>query len=294
MDRIVEVARECGYLKTMVEPLHVREAGYLPRERVVLAVTGSQGEPRAALARIAANDHPEIVVEEGDTVIFSAREIPGNERAIGRVQNHLARLGVEIVTDRDAFVHVSGHPARDELATMYEWVRPPLLIPIHGEMRHLTGHARFARENGIAETLVGENGALMRIHPGPAEIIDHVTVGRFAVEGRRLLPIEGAVMHTRRRIGFAGFAVATVVIDGKGRLHGPPQLAVPGLLDGEDGDFDLQEDAIAAIEDAVAGLSAAARRSDDDVSEAARRAVRRALRDALGRRPVTKVHVVRV
>lgn len=294
MERIVEVARECGYLRTMAAPVHVREAGYLPRDRIVLAVTGSQGEPRSALARIAANDHPEIVVEEGDTVIFSSREIPGNERAIGQVQNQLIRLGAEVVTERDAFVHVSGHPARDELAALYEWVKPPLLIPIHGEMRHMAEHARFAGENGINRTVVGENGAMIRIHPGPAEVVDHVAVGRLAVEGRRLLPIEGSVMHARRRIGYAGVALATVVIDRKGRLRGTPQLTVPGLLDSDETDLELQEAAVAAIEDAVGRLSADARLSDDEVSETARLAVRRALREALGRRPVTKVHVVRV
>lgn len=294
LDRILEIAQECGYLQDIPTPVSPHEAGYLPRDRALLVVTGSQGEPRAVLARIAADDHPDLVLEPGDAVIFSARDIPGNELAIGRIQNRLAGLGVRVITDRDAFVHVSGHPARDELKTMYEWVRPPLLVPIHGEMRHLTEHVRYARECGVPSGMVVENGAMLRLHPGPAEIVDHVTVGRYAVEGRRLLPVEGGVLHARRRLGFAGAAVATVVLDRKGRVRGTPQLAVPGLLDGADGDMHLQAVAIAAIEDAVNALSADARRDDEEVSEAARRAVRRAFRDALGRRPVTEVHIVRV
>lgn len=294
LERIVDTARECGYLQDIPDPVRAREAGYLPRDRVVLAVTGSQGEPQAMLARIAADDHPDLVLEAGDTVIFSAREIPGNERAVNRVQNRLAKLEVRVITDRHAFVHVSGHPARDELAVMYEWVRPPLIVPIHGESRHLTEHVRYAQSCGVPRAIIAENGAMLRLYPGPAEIVDHVPVGRLAVEGRRLLPIDGDVLRSRRRLGFAGMAVATVVLDRKGRLRGAPQLTVPGLLDGTDADVDIRASAVRAIEEAIEGLSAEARRSDEDVSEATRRAVRRTLRAAFGRRPVTEVHVVRV
>ena len=294
LERIVDIALECGYLRDIPAPLRARDAGFLPRDRVLLAVTGSQGEPQAMLARIAADEHPDLVLEPGDTVIFSAREIPGNERAVNRVQNHLARLEVRVVTDRHAFVHVSGHPARDELAAMYEWVRPPLIVPIHGESRHLTEHVRYAHTCGVPRGVIAENGAVLRLHPGPAEIVDHVPVGRFAVEGRRLLPIDGDVLRSRRRLSFAGVAVATVVIDRKGRLRGTPQLTVPGLLDGTEGDLDIRAAAVAAIEEAVEALSPDARRSDEEVSEATRRAVRRRLREAFGRRPVTEVHVVRV
>jgi ribonuclease J len=294
IERIVDIARECGYLRDIAEPVRARDAGFLPRDRVILAVTGSQGEPQAMLSRIAGDGHPDLVLEAGDTVIFSAREIPGNERAVGRVQNLLARQQVRIITDRDAFVHVSGHPARDELAAMYEWVRPPLIVPIHGESRHLTEQLRYARQCGVPHGVIAENGSMLRLHPGPAEIVDHVPVGRFAVEGARLLPVDGDVVRSRRRLSFAGVAVATVVMDRKGRLRDSPRLTVPGLLDDSESDRDVHAAAVAAIEAAIEALSPEARRIDEEVIEAARRAVRRALREAFGRRPVAEIHIVRV
>ena len=177
--RINEAARANGYLKDAAPFLSEHDAGFLPREKTVLICTGSQGEPRSALSRIAADDHPEIVLERGDAVIFSSREIPGNERAIGRVQNLLIRQGVEVITADDAFVHVSGHPAQDELIQMYQWVRPKLAVPIHGEIRHQTEHAR--------RTVLSGRG-----HHHPGKWIDHQagpgplkSLGRFSTAGWR-------------------------------------------------------------------------------------------------------------
>ena len=292
--RMDEIARECGYLGDCPKFLDVGDLEYLPREEVLLIVTGSQGEQRAALARIAAGDHRDITLDAGDTVIFSSREIPGNERAIGRVQNQLARLGVNIITERDDFVHVSGHPARDELKTLYEWVRPPLLVPIHGETRHLTEHLEFARDCGIPDAIMAENGSILRLHPGPAMIIDDVSSGRFAVDGKRLIPVDGEVLRARRRIGYGGVAVATIVLDKKGRLHDYPRLSAPGLVDGTGEDQDIHDDAVAAISNAIERLSHGDRREDEAVTVAARRAMREVFREALGRRPQTEIHVVRL
>jgi ribonuclease J len=229
-------------------------------------------------------------------VIFSSRVIPGNEKSIARIQNGLARRGIEIITEKDHFVHVSGHPARDELAEMYGWVKPPVLVPIHGETRHLIEHERFARQQKIPHTLVAENGAMVRLHPGPAEIVDHVTTGRFAVDGKRLLPVTGDVMRARRRIGASGIAVATIVLDDDGRLIAEPRLLLPGLLDGlaEDGEDEIIERAVSAMGDAVDRLSNAARGRDEDVEAAARRALRRILREEFGRRPLAEIQIVRV
>ncbi len=292
--RIVEVARESGYLKDSPEFLDIDEIGYLPREELLLVVTGSQGEARAALARIAGGGHRDVQLEEGDTVIFSSKEIPGNERAIGRIQNQLARQGVDVVTEHDDFVHVSGHPARDELKTLYGLVRPPLLVPIHGETRHLTEHIGYARDCGIPDAVMAENGSVLRLHPGPAEIVDEVHWGRLAVDGKRLIPLDGEVMRARRRIGFGGVAVATIVLKKNGQLHEYPQLSVPGLADGAGDDQEIRDSAIVAIAEAVDGLSTSARRSDDEVSGAAIRAIRQVFRDSLGRRPLAEVHVVRL
>ena len=291
--RTTEAARATGYLQDTPPFLTEHDIGYLPPDKLVLAVTGSQGEPRSALSRIAAGDHANVTLAAGDTVVFSSREIPGNERAIGRVQNLLVRQGVRVVTEADHFVHVSGHPARDELSRMYGWLRPQMLVPIHGETRHLREHAAFAERCQIAQTAVAENGDMLQLAPGPPRVVERVPAGRLAVDGNRLLPLDGSVLRARRRIGFAGAAVATVVLDGRGRLQADPQLTVQGLLDGDDDDASRQS-VIAAIADAVAKLSAAQRRDDDAVSEAARIAVRRTLRDVVGKRPATHVHVVRV
>jgi ribonuclease J len=292
--RMNDIARSCGYLQDCPDFLDRDEIEYLPREEILMIVTGSQGESNAALARIASGEHRDVHFEKGDTVIFSSKEIPGNERAIGRVQNQLAKLGVEIITEREDFVHVSGHPARDELKTFYEWVRPPLLVPIHGESRHLIEHLDYARSCGIPETIMAENGSVLRLHPGPAEIIDEVITGRQAIDGKRLIPVDGDVLRARRRMGFSGVAVATIVLDRNGRLHEDPQLSVPGLIDGANVDVDVKEMAIAAIADAVEALSAKARDDDKEVSSASIRAIRRIFRDETGRRPLADVHVVRV
>ena len=291
--RMVEAARATGYLSEDLRLLTEHDYGYLAPENVVLAVTGSQGEPRAALTRIAGGDHPNVKLDRGDTVIFSSRKIPGNEKSIGRVQNQLSRIGVEVVTEADHFIHVSGHPAREELTTMYGWIRPRILIPIHGEARHLYEHIDLAREWGVSETVLAENGTMVRLAPGPASVVDHVPVGRLAVDGARLIPVDGDVMRARRRIGFGGAAVATVVIDGRGKLMADPQLTAQGLLDGEDDD-DAWEEAIEAIVDAIENMRAKARMDDDAVSEVVRIAVRRSLRATIGKRPATQVHVVRI
>ena len=291
--RINDIARETGYLADVPPFLSESEAAFLPRDKVVLAVTGSQGENRAALARIASDSHPNVVLEEGDTVIFSSRVIPGNEKAIGRLQNQLSRIGVEIITEADHFVHVSGHPARDELAQMYSWVKPPLAVPIHGEQRHLAEHLLFARECQVPQAIMAENGTMLRLHPSPAEVAGHATVGRFAVDGKRMLRLDGDVLVKRRRMGFGGVAVATVVLDEDGQLQSPPQLALPGLVDGEQPDETIRNAAVSAITESIGNLRSAALHRDADVAEAARRAVRRAVWQATGRRPLTEIHVVR-
>jgi ribonuclease J len=291
---VTEAARECGYLATTEPFITEHDAAFLPRDKALYIMTGSQGEGRSALARIAAEDHPEVTLDPRDTVIFSSRVIPGNEKAVGRLQNALARLNVEIVTDDDHFVHVSGHPAREDLARMYEWVRPRVLIPIHGETRHLHEHARYAESRGIEQTLVAENGAVVRLAPGPAEIVGYVPTGRIAIDGTRLVSADSEVLRARRRMAFGGAAVATVVLDRKGRLAADPKVAVPGLLDGDEGSAEILQLAVDAVNEAIEGLGPNEMNDDAALTEAVRVAVRRSLRGSIGKRPVTQVQVVRL
>jgi len=291
---VTEAARETGYLAGVPPFVTEHDAGLLPRDNALYIMTGSQGEPRSALARIAAEDHPEVVLDRGDTIVFSSRVIPGNEKAIGRLQNAIARLGIAIVTDDDHFVHVSGHPARDDLRRMYEMVRPRTLVPIHGETRHLYEHVRYAKEHGIADTLVAENGQVVRLLPGPAQIVGHVPVGRIAIDGTRFVPAEGEVLKMRRRMAFGGAAVATVVLDRKGRLMADPAISVPGLIDGDTTDTETVDLAIDAVIEAIEGLKHDQINDDAAVSEAVRIAVRRSLRGSIGKRPLTQVQIVRI
>jgi ribonuclease J len=291
--RIDKAARENGYLADLPRFLTEDEAGFIPRDKIVLICTGSQGEPRSALARIAREDHPNVVLEAGDVVIFSSRIIPGNEKAINRLQNALVRLGVEIVTEEDHFVHVSGHPARDELVRMYQMVRPQVAIPVHGEARHLIAHAHLAEECQVQQPLVIQNGDMVRLTPSGAAIVDEVPVGRLASDGKGLLPIDGSALKDRRRVTFNGSAVTTIVVDRQGRLVAAPAISLIGLVEGA---------AAAAVEpflrDSIARtldeLPTGARREDDVLREAVRRTLRRVINDRFGKRPLIEIHLIRI
>jgi ribonuclease J len=293
MRRIVEAAQETGYLTGLPPFVSEHDAGYLPREKVALLCTGSQGEPRSALARIARNDHPQVTLDPGDAVIFSSRVIPGNEKAIGALQNDLARLEVEIVTAEDEPVHVSGHPAREELARMYQLVRPRIAIPVHGERRHLEAHARLAEECQVPQAIAAENGRMIRLAPGPAEVAAEVTFGRLGLDGTALVPLGGALIKHRHRISASGSAVATLVMGRDGRLLAEPQVTLHGLVDPEAAGAALGS-AAAAVRSAVEALNAAQRGDDAAVKEAARLAVRRYIHAERGKKPLTDVHLVRV
>jgi ribonuclease J len=291
--RIDKAARDNGYLADLPRFLTEDEAGYIPRDRIVMICTGSQGEPRSALARIAREDHPNIVLETGDVVIFSSRIIPGNERAINRLQNALVRLGVEIVTEEDHFVHVSGHPARDELVRMYQMVRPKIAVPVHGEARHLIAHAELARECQVQQPLVIQNGDVVRLTGTGAAVIDEVPVGRLASDGKGLLPLEGTALRDRRRVTFNGTAVATLVLDRQGRFVAPPAISLIGVVEPEaaEGAMPGLRD---GIERALDELPAGPRRDDETVRDTVRRALRRILNERFGKRSLVEIHLVRV
>ncbi|MCW2247569.1 ribonuclease J [Azospirillum fermentarium] len=290
--RINEAARANGYLSDLPPFLTEHDAGFLPKDKILMVCTGSQGEPRSALSRIAANDHPQVTLDRDDTVIFSSREIPGNERAIGRLQNILLGRGIRVLTADDAPVHVSGHPARDELVRMYQWVRPRVLVPVHGESRHQMAQAELGLACQIAEAVVPTNGDVVRLAPEAAKVA-RVPTGRLAIDGKRLVPLEGGHMRDRHRMIFNGSAVVTLVMNGKGELMTAPQVTVMGLLD-DASHRDTILDLVDTVREAVGALNRTSRLDDELVRQAARTAVRRALNASHGKKPVTDVHLVRV
>ncbi len=293
MHRIWAAAREAGYLKDLPPLVDVRDIGYLPDEEVLLLVTGSQGEPRAALWRIANDDHPDISLGKGDTVIFSSRVIPGNEKSIHALFNMLTERGIHIVGADDRTVHVSGHPCRDELTQMYQWTRPEIAVPVHGEHRHLVAHAELARQCQVPQALVGRNGALVRLAPGPAEILDQVHSGRLLLDGDILRPVDSPVIRTRRRMVVNGAAVVTVVIDAGGTLLTAPRVSAGGLYDPEE-EVEVTEAVEAAARQALHALSRHDRHDDRATAEAVRIGVRRTLQRELGKKPVVEVQVIRM
>jgi ribonuclease J len=291
--RIERAARENGYLADLQPFLTEHDAAYLPHDKVVYLCTGSQGEPRAALARIAQGDHPHVSLGKGDVAIFSSRIIPGNEKEIFRLQNDLVRLGVEVVTEKDAFIHVSGHPARDEMEELYKLLRPRIAVPVHGEARHLQEHARLALACGAQQAIEIANGAVLRLAPGEPQVIDHVPTGRLCVDGPRLVRLDSEILRNRRRMVFNGSAVVTVVIDAKGKLLGEPQLTALGLLDAGH-EAEEHQAVVEAVVEAIEALPPKSRKDDALVRETARLAVRRSLKDSHGKKPITDVHLVRL
>ncbi len=283
-------ARECGYLAGIPPFLTEEQSADIADSRLVMICTGSQGEPRSALAKIAADNHPHVSLGEGDTVIFSSRMIPGNERAILRIQDELSRAGVEVMTADDHMVHVSGHPARDELRRLYQIVKPTYAVPVHGEWRHMNEHANLAEGLG-AEAYVIEDGDVLRLAPGKPDVVEGVPVGRLAVDGERLLPLDGDVLAQRKKMLFNGLVIASLAVDGAGRVLGQPQVSAPGLFEGTD---EAPAQIAADLARAVVELPAPTRREDGALREAARSAVRRAVGRRLRKRPNVEVHLLRV
>src|SRR3974390_566058 len=267
MERVVQVAREAGDLDSVPEFRSVESYGYLPPEKVVALCTGSQGEPRAALARIAEDEHPDVALSRGDRVIFSARPIPGNEKAIARVINGLVAQGVEVITDRTHLVHVSGHPRRDELRDMIGWVRPQILIPAHGEPLHLAEHAQLARRAGVPQVLVCRNGNLVRLAPGAAEIVDQLPSGRLYKDGSLLIEAEARTIAARRRLSFSGVVSVAIAINDKGALLAEPEIELTGLPETDAAGTPLEEVARCAVEETVETLPKPRRRDPEEVAE---------------------------
>jgi ribonuclease J len=289
MHRIIDAAIETGYLPRDFRYHDQEHYSYLDREETVVLCTGSQGEPRAAMARIAEGQHPHISLGKGDLVIFSSRTIPGNERPVGRIQNLLIDRGCELRTDQDALVHVTGHPRREELKDMYGWVKPRVAIPMHGEARHLNEHAKLARAAGVGEVLSVRNGDIVRLAPGAAAVIDEAPTGRLFRDGRLLLASEEGPLRQRRALAFAGVVIVALTLSQRGELLADPQITLDGVptLDATEGS--VLEQLLDVVEDTLRSIPPGRRRDGETVREAVRRAVRARVEDLWGKRPITKV-----
>ena len=287
LDRILNVAQATGYLLDFPPRISFDEAMRLPRSEVLVIATGGQGEPRAALGRIATGNH-DIKLSEGDTVIFSSKIIPGNEISIGRIMNGLSDLGVDIVTEKQAHVHVSGHPGRPELAAMYDWIRPEIIVPVHGEARHMAEQARFALEHGVPKAVVQKNGDVIRLAPGEPKKVDEIRVGRLVLDGDVILPADGATVTERRRISVNGLISVALPIGSDGRLAGSPHIRPFGVPVEEDRDDFIAD----AVESATRAFDSDA--EEDKMREAVRLAVRRCATAWTGKKPIVEVMLLRV
>jgi ribonuclease J len=294
MERIAQVARETGYLDDIPDFRALDSYGSLPPGKVVALCTGSQGEPRAALARIAQEQHPLVSFSKGDRVIFSSRAIPGNEKAVMRIVNGLVSQGVEVITDRTHLVHVSGHPRRAELAEMIGWVRPQIVLPVHGEPLHMAEHAVLARSLGVANVVVCRDGDVVKLAPGAPAIVDEVPAGRLYKDGRLLVDAGQRTVPDRRRLGFAGIVTIALAMSERGELLGDLEIELTGIPETDaDGNLIARLAHDAAL-DALDSMPRPRRRDPDSVAEAIRRAVRSSVGAAWAKKPMCHVHVLTI
>jgi ribonuclease J len=289
MHRVIDAAQQTGYLDPDLDFCDETEFESLPPKKVLALCTGSQGEPRAAMARIAQGEHPNVFFDPGDRVIFSSRAIPGNEKAIARVQNALSDEGIEIVTDADGLVHVSGHPRRGELEQIYNWLRPTAAVPMHGEGRHLEAHAELAERLGVTEVVRARNGSMVRLLPGPAKIIDEVPTGRLYKDGSVLTRADAGQVRDRRRLSFSGIVAVSVVLSAKGGLLADPEISITGLPQSNGAGIDFEEIARDAAIGTIESIPRPRRKDQAMVTEAIRRAVRAAINQAWGKKPMCSV-----
>jgi len=288
LDRIIAVAKSTGYMKDFPETISFEQAANARPESLLIIVTGTQGEPQAALARIADGSHPHVKLERGDLVVYSSKQIPGNEMAISRVQNALAARGIEIIGEKQAHVHVSGHPGQPELKAMYGWIKPKIAVPVHGERRHMEEHARLAKGWGVPEAVVPMNGTAIRLAPGKAEIISHEASGRLVLDGDVILPADGATINARRKMAHSGLMLVTLVVDKRGGLAAAARVIAKGVPVEEEEEKFLSQSAEAA-ETAFAKVGPKdMRRLQDEVKVA----VRRVARQWTGKKPPTEVQII--
>jgi ribonuclease J len=296
MHRIVAAAQSVGLLADSPAFIDESEAGSLPEENILYLCTGSQGEARAALSRIASGEHRHVSLKPGDTVIFSSRIIPGNETEIFALHNKLIERGIEVITDKDEDVHVSGHPCRDELRQMYQWARPRIAVPVHGERRHLIEHEKFAHEMQVQQAIAPNNGDLIRLAPGPAKVIDEVPAGRLYLDGGVLIEAEDEALRERKRLGAEGSISVSFAVNAKTHsIMAGPNVASRGLAMVDDSEFELALEELERIaEAAFSRLSHTDRAEDEAVEGSVSRAVRKGAEKLWGKRPLVDVVILRI
>jgi ribonuclease J len=295
MHRVIQVAIDTGYLPADFTYLDQNQYGFLEASQTLALCTGSQGEPRAALARIAEEEHPQVAFNRGDTVIYSSRTIPGNEKSVGRIQNLLATMGCNIVTDADALVHVTGHPRREELRQMYAWIKPKIAVPMHGEARHMVEHAKLARSCGVRDTPVVTSGQVLRLAPGPAAVVDKIPVGRLYRDGRLIITgNEDNPVSERRKLAVVGIVVVALVLGKKGEVIGEPDCVIDGVPFETDHGDSMEDVVLDAVDGTMESIPPGRRKDVELVRDAVRRAVRAAVAQEWGKKPIVKVMITKM
>ncbi|MGQ3296356.1 MAG: ribonuclease J, partial [Shinella sp.] len=294
MKRVTEVARDIGLMEGLKPFIAEDEFGYIPRDKVVVILTGSQGEPRAALAKIARDEMRNVAFTDGDTIIFSSRAIPGNEKAINDIKNGLVEQGINVITDSEALVHVSGHPRRTELQQMYTWTRPKMVVPVHGEAVHLTAHAELAEQSGIAKVPRVRNGDVLKLAPGEPEVVDHAPFGRIFKDGSLIGDYEEMGIGDRRKLAFVGHVAVSILLDSRFDFMGDPEVEPFGLPQFDDEGEDMGDTLYDAVLGAVESIPRARRKDLEMVREAVRRAVRSTANEIWGKKPVVTVFLTKV
>ena len=294
MKRVTDVAQDIGIMEGIRPFIDEDEFGYIPRDKVVVILTGSQGENRAALAKISRDEMRNVAFSAGDTIVFSSRTIPGNEKAIGDIKNGLIEQGLNIITDTDALVHVSGHPRRNELQQMYSWVRPQVLVPVHGEAAHLSAQAELARQSGIKTVPRVRNGDILRLAPGPVEVIDDAPFGRVYKDGKLVGDLDEMGISERRKLSFAGHVAINVILDGRLDFLGDPDISLMGLPALDDEGEEMADTLYDSVLGAVESIPRARRKDLELVRESIRKAVRAQANDSWGKKPMVTVFVTKV
>ena len=294
MHRIYKAAKQCGYLNGVIDPIDPREAKKFSREKIVYLCTGSQGEPNGAMMRISNYIHPDVMIESGDTVIFSSKIIPGNERKLYKLHNQLVKNGIEVVSEENEFVHVSGHPNREDLKDMYNWVKPKSVIPVHGEHRHMIEHINFAKEMQVLYPVQVENGDIVQLYPGnKPKVIDKAPTGRIFVDGNISVGEESQSIKDRKILSYNGFLEITIIVNEAGSIIKRPIISFRGIPSNEENGnfiFDIEN----KIKDICKTFTLKNSKQEQNLIEKLKINCRKTVKEKTGKRPYTNVNLVRI